>query len=186
MRHALPALLLLAACSLTEPEEDAPFAGQPIEAAQLAGVPSAVAVGPRVLIAGQPTPQGFAEARREGVTLVINLRPESELQFDERTLAEGVGLEYVNLPVTAATLDDATVEAFFEQLRMLRRRPGSEDRVLLHCSSGNRVAALWAMYEVREGGLPVEEALARARQAGLKSPELVQFVGEWAARQAPR
>lgn len=180
------ALLLLASCGLTGPEEDAPFADQPIEARAVEGLPSLVAVGPRVLIGGQPTPLGFSEARRAGVTLVLNLRPESELQFDERALVEGLGMDYVNLPVTVATLDDARVEAFIEQLHLLRRRPGSEDRVLLHCSSGNRVAALWAMYELREGGLPLEQALARARQAGLKSPELVQFIGEWAARQAPR
>lgn len=185
MRKAL-ALLLLAACSLTEAAEDAPFTDQPIEARSVDGLPSLVAVGPRVLISGQPTPLGFSEARREGVTLVLNLRPESELQFDERGVVEGMGMDYVNLPVTAATLDDAHVEAFIEQIRLLRRRPGSEDRVLLHCSSGNRVAALWAMYEVREGGLPPEQAVARARQAGLKSPELVQFIGAWAARQAPR
>lgn len=183
MRTALAALLLLAACSSTAGEEDAPFAGQPIEPRQLEGLPSLVAVGPRVLIAGQPTPLGFAEARRDGITLVINLRPEGELQFDERVVVEGLGLEYVNLPVTAATLDDTRVEAFIHQMQALGRRPGSGDRVLLHCSSGNRVAALWAMYEIREGGLKPEEAVARARQAGLKSPELLQFIDDWVRRQ---
>jgi uncharacterized protein (TIGR01244 family) len=183
MRTTLAALLLLASCSTPAGDEDAPFTGQPIEPRQLEGLPSLVAVGPRVLIAGQPTPQGFAEARRDGVTLVINLRPEGEQQFDERTVVEGLGLDYANLPVTSATLDDARVEAFLHQMHALRRRPGTGDRVLLHCSTGNRVAALWAMYEIREGRLPVEEAVARARQAGLKSPELVQFIGEWARRQ---
>jgi uncharacterized protein (TIGR01244 family) len=181
MRRLLAALLLLAACATPE-EEDAPFTGQPLADGNLAGVASVVEVGPRVLLAGQPTPEGLQNAKHAGVTLVINLRPESELAFNERQMVESLGMEYVNIPVTPQTLDDARVDAFLAQLGDLRLRPGSADRVLVHCSSGNRVAALWAMYEIAEGGLPPEEAVARARRAGLKSAELVQFIGEWARR----
>ncbi len=185
MRRLSAAVLLLAACSTAE-SEDAPFTGQPIAPGGIVGISGLIEVGPRVLLGGQPTPEGLQSARHAGVTLVINVRPESELTFDERQMVESLGMQYVNIPVTTQTLDDARVEAFVEQLRMLRRRPGSADRVLVHCASGNRVAALWALYEIAEGGLPPEEAVARARKAGLKSAELVQFIGDWAQRHAAK
>jgi uncharacterized protein (TIGR01244 family) len=181
MRRLHAAILLLAACSTPE-EADAPFTGQPLADGNVAGIAGLVEVGPRVLLAGQPTPEGLQNAKHAGVTLVINMRPESELAFNERQMVESLGMEYVNIPVTLQTLDDASVEAFLGQMAELRLRPGSAERVLVHCSSGNRVAALWAMYEIAEGGLPPEEAVARARRAGLKSAELVQFIGDWSRR----
>ncbi len=64
--------------------------------------------------------------------------------------------------------------------------PTRTDRVLIHCHTGNRAAALWAMYEIADGKLTPEDAVARARQAGLKSAELVQFIGEWSRRTGAR
>lgn len=181
MRRLHAALLLLAACSAPEPEQ-APLAGQPLADANVPGITGLVEVGPRVLLGGQPTPEGLQNARHAGVTLVINMRPESELAFNERQVVESLGMEYLNIPVTLQTLDDARVEAFIARVRDLRLEAGGAERVLVHCSSGNRVAALWAMYEIADGGLPAEEAVARARRAGLKSAELVQFIGDWTRR----
>ena len=42
--------------------------------------------------------------------------------------------------------------------------------VLVHCASGNRVGALIALSAADEG-VPVEEALARGRAAGMTSTE---------------
>jgi uncharacterized protein (TIGR01244 family) len=177
----LAALLLLLSCAST-PDEDAPLAGQPVERSPLPGFEAIVSVGPRVLLASQPTPEGLVNARDKGVTLVINARPDAEMSFDERAVVQGLGLDYVSIPVTLETLGDEQVSAFIQRIRDLRALEGEADRVLVHDSSGNRVAALWAMYEIEDGQVPPEQAVARARKAGLKSPELVQFIGEWARR----
>jgi len=173
-------LLLLAACSSTE--AGARLAGQPVAPSSMPGFPGIVGVGPQVLLAGQPTPEGLANARDQGVTLVINVRPNSEMTFDERAVVMGLGMEYVSIPFTLQTLKDAQVATFIDAIRALQAREGEEDRVLVHCRTGDRVAALWAMYEIEDGQVAPEEAVARARRAGLTSPELVQFIGEWARR----
>jgi uncharacterized protein (TIGR01244 family) len=176
--RSLAVLLLLTACASTGEEES--LAGEPVQAVTVNGLPNLVSVGPRVMLAGQPTPEGFVNARNKGVTVVINMRPDSEMTFDERQLVESLGLQYVSIPFSAQTLQDAQVESFLTRIQSLQDSEG--DKVLVHCSSGNRVAALWALYEIDSGKVAPEEAVARARLAGLKSPELVQYIGEWARR----
>ena len=177
----LAALLLLAACS-SPPTEDAPFTRQAIAPDGLDGFSGIVSVGPRVLLAGQPTPVGLANARDSGVTLVINVRPDAEMTYDERAVVQGLHMVYVSIPFTVDTLNDARVRKFIETIRDLRLREGEADRVLVHCTTGDRVAALWAMYEITDGKVPPEEAVARARKAGLTSPELVAYIGEYSRR----
>lgn len=175
----LSALLygLLAGCS-SAPEEELPTKPPgpfPVMIAPMPGFPSVYAVG-NVLIAGQPTPIGLTNARDSGVELVINSRPLSEMTFDEASVARGLGMKYVSLPFVPLSLQPEQVAVF---IRLINDN-SSEGRVLVHCSSGNRVAALWAMYEVSELDMPPEVAVARARKMGLRSPELIGFIGDFA------
>jgi uncharacterized protein (TIGR01244 family) len=162
LKIAAPLLIALA-CSAPA---QAPPGAESIVPAGLNGFPSILAVGD-VLIGGQPTPEGLVNARDGGVTLVINTRPQSEMSFDERSLVQGLGMRYVSLPFTASTLDDATVAAFIAEI------DGRTAPELVHCRSGNRVAALWAMYEIEVLDVDPERAVARAREMGLRSPELI-------------
>jgi uncharacterized protein (TIGR01244 family) len=183
VRTLAAAVLLLAACSSPPPAPPAPLAGQPIKPSPLQGFDvSAAEVGTRVILAGQPTPMGLANARDGGVKLVINLRPSSEQSYDERMVVTGLGMQYLEVPVTLRSLDDTKVAAFIEAMRGVQRQPESTSRVLVHCESGNRAAAMWAMYEIADGKLRDIDAVTRARKAGLTSSELVQFIGEWARR----
>jgi uncharacterized protein (TIGR01244 family) len=164
-------------CSST-PEEVEPFVPPgpfPVQSAHLDGFESIFAVGD-VLIAGQPNPVGLTNARDSGVELVINSRPKGEMTFDESALARGLGMKYVSIPFVPATLEPKQVASFIR----LMNDPDREGKVLLHCSSGNRVAALWAMYEISQLDMPVEKAVARARKMGLRSPELIIHIGDFA------
>lgn len=175
---ALGALVLSAlACSTGKDTADQspPPTVQPIVACQVAGFEKAFVVG-NVLIAGQPTPLLLANARDAGYKVVINARPQSEMSFDEASLVKGLGMRYVSIPFTPDTLDDTKVNAFLDEIRK------GDEKVLAHCSSGNRIAALWAMYEITDLKVPPEEAVARARTAGLKSPELIAYIGDYARR----
>jgi uncharacterized protein (TIGR01244 family) len=184
VRTLAAALLLLAACAADPPKEPPkPLAGQPMGPSQLRGFdPAATSVGSRVLIAGQPTPEGLANVRDAGVKVVINLRPDYEQGFDEGAIVRGLGMAYVSVPISERDLTDQKVSDFIDAVRAVDQAPGGADRLLVHCQSGNRAAALWAMYEIADGKLNPEEAVARARKAGLKSPELVGFIGDWARR----
>ena len=48
--------------------------------------------------------------------------------------------------------------------------------MLLHCGTANRVGAMIYAWLVLEKRLPPEEALKRAKAAGLRQPELIEKV----------
>ena len=83
---------------------------------------------------------------------------------------KAAGLKYVSVPVTAETLSASDVDAVAAVLADPASGP-----VLLHCHSSNRVGAMWALLQVREGK-PLAEAEAAGRAVGLTSPALVDAV----------
>lgn len=121
--------------------------------------------------AGQPSADELAALARDGVRTVINLRAPSEpADFDEPRVAEGLGLRYVNVPVSGA--DDLTPETIARFSRELARAR-DDGAVLVHCASANRVGALLALDHGLTGGAPREEALALGRDGGMVSLEPV-------------
>jgi protein tyrosine phosphatase (PTP) superfamily phosphohydrolase (DUF442 family) len=112
---------------------------------------------------------------------VIDLRPPQETHgFDEAEAARQIGLAYINIPVTPATLDQAAIDRFLEALRAI------QPPLLVHDGTAERPAALlyaWLVLEKREAPA---RALERARAAGLRDPELTQKVRKLVAeRSAP-
>jgi uncharacterized protein (TIGR01244 family) len=106
----------------------------------------------------------IAEAAAQGVTLVINNRPEGE--SDDQTsgaeieaAAKAAGMDYVAIPVTHAGFSEAQVKAMAEALGK------SEGPVLAYCRSGTRSTLLWALAEASRGGDPATIA-SQAAQAG--------------------
>ncbi|HYH45052.1 MAG TPA: protein tyrosine phosphatase family protein [Thermoanaerobaculia bacterium] len=121
-----------------------------------------------VLAAGQPTEEQLRQAAAAGYRSVIDLRAPSEKRdFDEPAAARGLGLAYTNLPV-GPDLDGATLDRFAEVFE------AAERPVLIHCATSNRVGGLLYAYLVLEQGVPEEQALERARAAGLVNPELAE------------
>jgi len=177
LRLALPAVLAVAA-GCAAPAAERPVSAQEIVVLRLAGFETLAEVGSEMLIGSQPTPEGLSRARDAGVKLVVNLRPEDTQSFDERSVVEAMGLTYVSIPFTATTLADSHVATF----RKLLADTPPEQRILLHCSTGNRAAALWALHEIADLGVTPEAAVARARRLGLTSPELIGFIGDWSRR----
>ncbi|CAG0957433.1 hypothetical protein PHYC_00543 [Phycisphaerales bacterium] len=120
-----------------------------------------------VFLASQPKPEDFAQAKKGGVKTVINLRHASEIKdFDEKQVVEAEGLAYIHLPWDGpAELTDAVFDQTREYLKTAARP------ILLHCSSANRVGAVWLPYRVLDGGLSWDAALAEAKTVGLKSPD---------------
>ena len=97
--------------------------------------------------------------------------------FDEPALVAGLGLTYVNIPVSAATLDDATIERILAVVRDPEAGP-----VFFHCGSGNRVGGALIPYFMRDHGLEEDDAVALAMQVGLRSAELLEWGLDYARR----
>src|SRR3954453_23216662 len=78
------------------------------------GIPDASFPLPGVMAAGPPTgPQIQLMGEEGGYRTVIGLRPPDDRRgLDEDETARQIGLAYVNIPVTPATLDQATIDRF--------------------------------------------------------------------------
>ena len=145
------------------------------------GIPNASFPLPGVMAAGQPTGTQIQLMVEEGgYRTVIDLRPPDEQRgFDERETARQIGLTYVNIPVTPATLDQVTIDRFLNAFRKAERP------LLLHCSNASRVGGLLYAWLVLEKKEAPAKALEQARAAGLHSPEMAERVQKLVAeRQA--
>jgi uncharacterized protein (TIGR01244 family) len=120
-------------------------------------------------VAGQPTADALRAMKADGVTTVINLRTQQEMDnrkqvpFDEEALAKELGMTYVHIPLggpdtpyTPAAVDQAA-----------QAIAASKGKVLLHCTVGWRASHLWAAYLMKYQGMSYDEATRQARAINL-------------------
>jgi len=168
------AVLMAAALSLTRP-----VLAEVPEAMEPAQIPAYRLIRPDLATGGQPSPEALARLGQMGFKTVVNLRTEKEGAAEERAVVETQGLRYVWVPVTADSFSLADVEA----VQKVVDDPSSGP-VLLHCASSNRVGAVWAVIQSRQGKT-LDEALAAGRAAGLQSPQLEAAVRRVLGAPAP-
>lgn len=118
---------------------------------------------------GQPSPDqlaAFAATCPDGC--IVNLRPAAEMgEWSEESLAQSLGLDYVHIPVAGP--QDLSPAAVQKLAMALQQHAGKG--ALVHCASGQRVAALLALKAAWVDGQPADLALATGRAAGLSTLE---------------
>ncbi len=121
----------------------------------------------------QPDADTLHIAAEAGYVAVIDLRgPEEDRGLDEKATVAELGMTYMSLPVVGnAAINYANAA---ELDRLLTQVDGP---VLLHCGSGNRVGALFALREKLHGASD-EQALETGRAAGLVNAQLESVVIE--------
>ena len=120
-----------------------------------------------LITGGQPEASAWSTLSAQGVTTVINLRPQGEMgERDEASEVTRAGMVYRQIPVADA--GDITEAKARELWTLLQQNKGD---VLVHCSSGNRVGALLAVGAATAGGMAPEAALDLGRRAGLRAAE---------------
>jgi uncharacterized protein (TIGR01244 family) len=156
---SLAFLFLLVACASTQEHGAEPVAflsSDDLKAG--AAIPAEV----RFLSSGQPDELVLRALADEGFALVVDFRRESEDRgIDERETVEQLGMAYANVPVSVpdgVNFDNAA--------RLNQLVAENEGRVFLHCGSGNRAAAIFALRE-KLLGASNEKALATGKAAGL-------------------
>jgi sulfide:quinone oxidoreductase len=112
---------------------------------------------------------------QQGVRTIVNNRPDGEdpgqlPAADARRLAEAHGIAYHHIPVTAATLSRADVDALAAVLA------SAPKPVVLHCRSGTRSTLLWALTRLREGADPFA-LVAEAAGHGIDIASLPAIAG---------
>lgn len=118
----------------------------------------------KVMVAGQIRCEDLEEARRHGVTMVINNRPDGEddgqpTSDEIEAAAKAAGLGYRHIPI-ARGLGPTTIEQMREAMDEI-----GEGKMLAYCRSGMRSTLAWAV-ACREQGVPRADLERRASEAG--------------------
>lgn len=122
------------------------------------------ALSETVLASPQIAPDDLAAAKAEGVTLVVNNRPDGEAEdqtpgTEIEAAARAAGLDYVAIPIGGSGFGEPQVQAMADALAE------ANGKVLAYCRSGTRSTLLWSLAQAQAGRDP-EEIAAAAAAAG--------------------
>ena len=173
LRREINAILASAACLLLPACNDAPskqndsqkiapyLATTNIEkgSAMFRKIDNNILASPQISVAD------VSAAKQQGVTLIINNRPDGEdpaaPQSDEiEAAARSAGIDYISIPVTHAGFSRPQIDAM--QAALEKSKGG---KVLAYCRSGTRSTLLWALSQAAKGESPRVIA-AKAADAG--------------------
>lgn len=144
----------------------------------IAGVTNANQATPTVLTGGQPNAHHFRALKAAGVEVVLDIRDPMEPRgFDEQALLAELGLDYTNIVVTDAHLNDTTLDAITD---VMRKNEGRS--TLVHCASGNRVGGALIPWLILDQGMTEEEATMAAMRMGLRGAHLLEWGLEYARK----
>jgi uncharacterized protein (TIGR01244 family) len=118
----------------------------------------------KVLVSGQIRPDEVAALRTQGVTLIVNNRPDGEepgqpLGVEIEEAATAVGIDYRSVPIIRG-IGPADADAMRDAIS------SSPGKVLAFCRSGTRSALAWALARNDEG-MAREEIERRLISAGV-------------------
>ena len=128
----------------------------------------------------QISPSDIAEAAALGFALVVNNRPEGEVedQTPGPAIAEAVraaGMDYRAIPVTPGGFSEGQVREMAEALAE------SQGPVLAYCRSGTRSTLLWSLAQAL-GGRDTEAIAADAARGGYDLGPIKPLLEDLAAR----
>ncbi len=114
------------------------------------------------LIGGQPSEADLRAAADAEYRFVVSLRVPTEEGFEaERALVEELGMRFVSIPVAGAAGVTPENAAALDEVLTTGDLP-----MIIHCASGNRVGALYAL-RAFAAGRSIEESMEIGRNAGL-------------------
>ncbi len=124
-----------------------------------------------------PGEQDLKELAKDGFRAVVNLRQADEdnqpLPPDEEgEQVHALGMDYVHIPVSGASLESSLVDRFRDSVSDL---PGP---IYVHCGSGKRAGAFTMMHVASKENMSGDEALRKAEAMGFEcdSADIEEFV----------
>jgi rhodanese-related sulfurtransferase len=151
----LPLLLVLSAVVLS--------------ASELA-IPGAVEMKPGLFILkGGATPLVYPALKCQHITHLLDLRQDGEIapgSAFQMTMLQEMKVHFMRY-----STDRAPSRADLDFIRALLNHFPKGSRIVVVCNNGNRAAGVVCPWLVLDQGLPLEEALAASRLAGLQVPE---------------
>lgn len=117
---------------------------------------------PFVALTGPITEEGVTEAKRVGFTAILDLQADPAAAAAERRHAQFARIRYYHLPIRTALPTEEEVRRFAEILA-----DGANMPLLVHGSSVEQSAAMWALYRAALG-VPPAIAVLDGEAAGLR------------------
>lgn len=132
-------------------------------------IPNQMQISPSIISGGQPDLHAFNQAKEAGFSHVINMRAEGEQPdpMEEKSVLEDLGFTYHFFPIAGS--EDLTPTRAKEFADLLKSLDGQQ--VLIHCGSGNRVGAIFALIAFFIDGKTVRESIEAGVNAGLTGLE---------------
>lgn len=129
----------------------------------------------RLFVAPQLDAGDIRDARAEGITAIINNRPDGEepgqpSAEENRAVAETEGLAYTHIPIVPGQITEEQVRTFQKAVA------AAEGPVLAHCKTGTRSATLHAIGEVLDGRMRKDEIAPLGRELGLDLSGAVKWL----------
>ncbi len=168
------ALFTLAGCKERNQGDEAPTQMPPILASLSSAPPSAAPsstaplaqkdqtmftpLADNIDVAPQISLDQVAAAKAQGVTMIINNRPDGEDPTAPQgaqiaAAAEAAGLDYVAIPITHAGFSGPQVDAM---IAAMSKAEASGGKVLAYCRSGTRSTLLWSLAKAKQGSNPAD------------------------------
>jgi uncharacterized protein (TIGR01244 family) len=117
----------------------------------------------RTQVSGQIAPSDVAHLKAQGVTMIVNNRPDDEdvgqpTSAQIEAAAREAGIDYRHVPITRG-IGPADVEAMRSAIH-----EAGEGKLFAFCRSGNRSALAWAVAKSEDGTSrqELEQCVARA------------------------
>ncbi|MBV1900550.1 MAG: hypothetical protein KUG56_02635 [Kordiimonadaceae bacterium] len=128
-----------------------------------------------MMVGGIPTVNGLKEIKALGLKTIISLvskeEDETKLGFDEPHEASKLGLHYVRIPIAGKpSLTPENVKLFDAAII------GANGSAFVHCTSSNRVGAMFALRAFQLYAVSMKDALHLGKTAGLTSEKFTKVV----------
>lgn len=121
-----------------------------------------------IYFSGQPNQKSIKSLKQEGFSAVINLRQTSESNYSEKwekDLVMKQGLAYYHHPFN---MSSELTDDYINQVTKSIVKNRKKGKVLVHCSSGNRVGVWLGAHFKKDHGFSNQESLKLAEELGLQ------------------
>lgn len=130
--------------------------------------------------AGQPSSEDYQKLKEQGFKTIINIRHKSEhAESVEMKTVKDLGLYYYNVPFKKKS--ELTTE-YMNRLTATVVKHRKEGKVLVHCSTGNRVGIWLGGHFYKDHGYDKEASIKVAKQLGLKKEEALKLLNKFLAK----
>lgn len=125
----------------------------------------------------QPTMKDFENLKKQGFVAVINLREKTEYnEGEEKSKLKELDLVYENIPFSKKS---KLTEDYINSVTQAVVKNRTQGKVLVHCSSGNRVGIWLGGHFYKDHNYTEEAAKAVATKLGLKSEDAKEVLNNY-------